>query len=404
MSRMKQNWAVRHYNKLRLPEPEPYTHQQSASDPVVEAEREAFLARQAAKDAERQARKAAGDPELVGRRVGSCERAGEAAASAGPVCSQGIHVARICEAGSRNERRETMTEQIVVADPASRALDDYDPAKGLKKVAVAEVAEKYYARAKDPTRLFEALEAKLIEQRQFVLWWDGQKKHPGNRGSGQGKVRPSQIADGLKLDDLGLDHDTVHRWRKRLGTDDKFKEALLKAQQRCVRIAEFHKGVSEDVHASSESPDWNTPPHIVAAVVEALGAIDLDPCSNYGTPNVPASRHFTAEDDGLEQDWTGRVYMNPPYGDVIPEWTNKLIREFRRGRVTEAIALVPARTDTKWFDDLFDCVICFVTGRLRFSDSDTGAPFPSAAVYFGVDAAAFAEAFRDIGNIVVKYE
>ena len=46
-----------------------------------------------------------------------------------------------------------------------------------------------------------------------------------------------------------------------------------------------------------------------------MGEIDLDPCSNSkAQPNVPALNHFTVEDDGLEQKWFGRVYMNPPYG------------------------------------------------------------------------------------------
>lgn len=169
-------------------------------------------------------------------------------------------------------------------------------------------------------------------------------------------------------------------------------------------VREFEGRPKMAVHYSSDTPEWLTPLHIIQAVAATLGEIDLDPCSNEGTPNVPAHRHFTVADNGLEKDWTGRVYMNPPYGDAIPEWTGKLIREFRRGRVTEAVALVPARTDTKWFSDLYDCAICFVRGRLKFSESETGAPFPSAAVYFGIDARAFAKAFADTGTVVVRYE
>lgn len=59
----------------------------------------------------------------------------------------------------------------------------YDPDKGLKKLAVAEAAEKYFARAKDATGLFEAIKAKLTEQRRFVLWWDTQEKDKGGRPS-----------------------------------------------------------------------------------------------------------------------------------------------------------------------------------------------------------------------------
>lgn len=153
------------------------------------------------------------------------------------------------------------------------------------------------------------------------------------------------------------------------------------------------------VHYTSDTPEWYTPPEIVAAVRSALGGIDLDPCSNAGEPNVPARRHFTVKDDGLAQAWRGRVYMNPPYGDVIADWVAKLREEYTSGRVTAAIALVPARTDTAWWALLRDSVLCLVRGRLRFSESAAGAPFPSAVAYMGKDPDRFARSFRDMGDI-----
>jgi hypothetical protein len=58
-----------------------------------------------------------------------------------------------------------------------------------------------------------AVELKLSEQRKFVLWWDGQEKRPG---PGRGK-KASRTGDGFStLSDLGLNRDTVHRWRARL--------------------------------------------------------------------------------------------------------------------------------------------------------------------------------------------
>ena len=131
-----------------------------------------------------------------------------------------------------------------------------------------------------------------------------------------------------------------------------------------------------------------------------FGVIDLDPCSDSGdTPNVPALAHFTSSDDGLAQGWGGKVYMNPPYGRVIGDWVAKLAGEFQAGNVTEAIALVPARTDTSWFQLLRDCAICFVSGRLKFSGGGNSAPFPSAAAYFGHEPDAFLVAFGDIGDV-----
>lgn len=156
------------------------------------------------------------------------------------------------------------------------------------------------------------------------------------------------------------------------------------------------------VHYSSETPEWYTPPEIIARVVTLFGIIDLDPCADPGH-NVPAVAHLTRADDGLLRAWSGRVYMNPPYGDAIAGWVEKLSAEVAGERVREAIALVPARTDTGWFQTIWnECAICFVRGRLKFSGNDNSAPFPSAVAYFGSRTNEFVAAFGDMGPVVAR--
>jgi phage N-6-adenine-methyltransferase len=154
------------------------------------------------------------------------------------------------------------------------------------------------------------------------------------------------------------------------------------------------------VHFSSASQEWSTPPQIIVRVIAVLGEIDLDPCASRDPVNrLPAHEHFTANDDGLRRSWRGRVYMNPPYGRWIRFWISKLIDEYRSGRVTTAITLVPARTDTSWWRLLAEYPVCFVRGRLRFSGHENSAPFPSAVIYLGRDVQAFAKSFGDLGTI-----
>jgi len=154
------------------------------------------------------------------------------------------------------------------------------------------------------------------------------------------------------------------------------------------------------VHYSSETPEWLTPSDFLSLVYAMLGHLDLDPCSSSRTdPNVCASAHYTAEDDGLSQEWHGQVFMNPPYGRELADWITKLVAEYRAGHVTEAIALVPSRTDTAWFRELRDFPRCFINGRMRFSGYETAAPFPSMAVYLGDDPVTFSNIFSTIGDV-----
>ncbi len=132
------------------------------------------------------------------------------------------------------------------------------------------------------------------------------------------------------------------------------------------------------------SSEWYTPSAIIERVKATFETIDCDPCSNSKEcPNVPATVIYTQEDDGLSKEWRGRVYMNPPYGREVSDWVDKLLEEVESNRVTEAIVLVAARVDTRWFRRLSAKaqMWCAVSGRLRFSDSKNSAPFPSAILF-----------------------
>ena len=65
----------------------------------------------------------------------------------------------------------------------SSQLIHYDPDKGLKKIAVAESAERLYRRAKDVTGLRRAIEVKLLAQGEYVCWRDSVVQHGGDHKS-----------------------------------------------------------------------------------------------------------------------------------------------------------------------------------------------------------------------------
>jgi hypothetical protein len=147
---------------------------------------------------------------------------------------------------------------------------------------------------------------------------------------------------------------------------------------------------------SSASEEWYTPTEIIGVARRALGGIDLDPASCVlAQQTVGAASYFTRDDDGLTRPWHGRVWLNPPFGRPIASWTQKLRTEYVAGRVTQAIALVPARVDTRWYRELDDVVAltCHLNGRLKFIGATNSAPFPTALFYLGKNASKFRRVF-----------
>ncbi len=113
--------------------------------------------------------------------------------------------------------------------------------------------------------------------------------------------------------------------------------------------------------------DWVTPPEILAS----LGAFDLDPCCPLTMPWKTADLMLSEPTDGFGHVWSGRVWLNPPYGRAQDRWLAKLSRH------GDGVALVPASTETKRFRKYVwghAAGVCFVAGRIRFYLPDGSRP------------------------------
>lgn len=98
--------------------------------------------------------------------------------------------------------------------------------------------------------------------------------------------------------------------------------------------------------------------------------------------NAKCDYYYGEDCDGLTQSWIGSCWMNPPYGRQIGKWVKKAYESARDNNAT-VVCLLPARTDTKWFQDYcLDAEHFFVRGRLKFGDAVNSAPFPSVVVVF----------------------
>jgi phage N-6-adenine-methyltransferase len=165
----------------------------------------------------------------------------------------------------------------------------------------------------------------------------------------------------------------------------------------------------EGVATSSVHHGWHTPPALLGALYPIVGGMfDLDPCSPVrrgSAAPVRARTRFTAEDDALSRPWrAATVFINPPYGRQLAVWVAKARDECLAGRAGLIIALVPARTDTRWWHDSIagSADVWMLKGRLAFGDGSVPAPFPSAIVVWSARSqhrAALIAAFPDAWHI-----
>ena len=158
------------------------------------------------------------------------------------------------------------------------------------------------------------------------------------------------------------------------------------------------------VSRASGEIEWYTPLPIIQACRAAMGGIDLDPASSEkAQETVGAGSFFTAEDDGLSQPWSGRVFLNPPYeSKLVGPFVEKMLSE----PVEQAIILVNNATETKWGQALLERAdaVCFPSGRIQFLDSE-GIPKQSPLqgqmiIGIGIEVESFLREFQNIGAVL----
>jgi phage N-6-adenine-methyltransferase len=99
--------------------------------------------------------------------------------------------------------------------------------------------------------------------------------------------------------------------------------------------------------------------------------------------NTKCTRFYSSEQDGLLQDWAGEVcWMNPPYGLILRQWTQKAYEASKAGATV--VCLLPVRSDTKWWHQyvLPYAEIRYLERRLKFGGSPHNAAFPCAVAIF----------------------
>ncbi len=120
------------------------------------------------------------------------------------------------------------------------------------------------------------------------------------------------------------------------------------------------------IHINNDD-NWATPPELYDELNKRFG-FDFDPCP-YNDGEV--------EVDGLEIEWGGVNYVNPPYSQKLKEaFIKKGIEESKKGKI--CVFLIPVSTSTKLFHDYIKpnaSSIEFLRGRVKFGKLDANGDF-----------------------------
>lgn len=154
--------------------------------------------------------------------------------------------------------------------------------------------------------------------------------------------------------------------------------------------------------------EWHSPIEIVEAARAVMGGIDLDPAScTQANEIVKAERFYSVRDDGLKQEWFGRIWLNPPYGRFAPRFVTRFGELFEAGSIEQGILLLGTHhLTTRWVGSLLlkMPIVCFPVKRLHFSDSTVRPAHGSVILGFGVDHRAFNQRFSQFGYSFQSYE
>jgi len=145
----------------------------------------------------------------------------------------------------------------------------------------------------------------------------------------------------------------------------------------------------QKVYHRSNHQGWGTPPEFIEFLSDVKDmTFDLDAAASSDNKKAPV--FFSEVEDGLNQDWFGDVWLNPPFGSALRSWMEKAAYEVNIGNANSVTALVPARPDTKWFHEVVmkkAYLIYFIKGRFNFISEErncpgANSPFPSMLVVF----------------------
>lgn len=220
----------------------------------------------------------------------------------------------------------------------------------------------------------------------------------------------SQWWSSISLDDDRLDAEMVEpdHW-----LPDGNGRAIAPPPKDDLRIVQDYEDPSDALYNTAWSwmagqkagvQDYFTPPEIVEAARLAMGGIDLDAASHplaNRTHRIPD--YFHTGRSAFHNDWYGRVWLNPPYGNNAP-WFERIQQFVEAGEVEQLCMLSPMWA---FQTRIARPVMELSSGLILFSPTPkfwgnvnpdkTGSNNPHGVIYIGPHGQRFHQAFARFG-------
>lgn len=272
--------------------------------------------------------------------------------------------------------------------------------RAIEKVGLAkEVLEQKKAEAQEVAELVTLSEVRIGAMMKEIP-----------KASGRPEIIVSQdknkIHKSEAIRDLGFTPKQTAQFQQMADHEELVHEAIEEARQnddiisRAAVLKKIDEAKKPHVANNSKDDEWYTPSIYIEAARRVMGSIDLDPASNdFANETVFATTYYDETVNGLEQEWFGNIWLNPPYSTaLIQAFADKLVSS----NFDQAIVLVNNATETTWFRKLVDhaTAIIFTTGRIKYRkrDGEKGTPLQGQAfLYYGEDPELFLDIFQEFG-------
>lgn len=245
------------------------------------------------------------------------------------------------------------------------------------------------------------------EGRVLMDCWIAQAK-PGSKKNKYPRLKSRKpIFDGKKTEYLSIQGEAIAQAQAAIERGKKVKKLNKRIKVLSDRIDALQlKSTKKQKSVNCKQPERGySPPEVIALAQQVMETIDLDPCSDAIAQQWgQTSAYYAPDQDGLSHPWFGRVWLYPSASGKAGKWTKKAIAEYEIGNMTEAIILVKASPNSKWFQKLIRSFpACFPNEPIQFLDAQ-GHPLPkpqngNTFFYLGQNPERFKQVFGAIGSI-----